>query len=276
MADSNYNGYSWKQRERISHALKRVFPDSRRPEGGPCDLCGNPECQTELHSEDYSEPYSFAPPESYWLCKSCHLRLHKRFNEPKENWGLFLIHLRTGGYASEFTTLYPVSQRRKWLSELAAGNEVTLPRLRERKLPADPWWEKLTLDSTSLVAAWARPRPLRPRPDISAYRKAIDEIKPSTKELTILCCHANSPKRSANMRDLAKHALNSDAPSTANLAYGSFAHRLCEALPQWKPDTRKDGTPIWMSVLAEGWEPEGKEFEWVLIPQLYEIFCREE
>lgn len=273
MADSNYNGYSWKQRERILHAFKKAFPNGH-PTQGPCNLCGDPERPTELHSEDYSEPYSFSPPESYWLCKACHLRLHKRFNEPKENWNLFLIHLRTGGYGCEFATRYPVSQRRSWQSDLAAGNEVRLPLVRERKLDVEPWWEKLTLDPESLIATWARPRPLRPRPDISAYRDAIEQIKLSEKELAILCCHANSQNRSATMRQLAKEALNSDSPGTANLAYGSMAHRLCEALPQWKPDTRKDGSPIWMSVVAEDWQPEGKEFEWVLVPQLHEIFGR--
>ena len=185
---------------------------------------------------------------------------------------LFLIHIRVGGYGVEFSKLYSASQRKVWQSELAAGKDVALHRIRERKLVGDPWWEKLTLDPESLVAAWARPRPLRPRPDLEAYRAAMAQVKPSEKELALLRCHANSPNHSANMRHLAKQALNSDNPSTANLAYGSLAHRLCSALPEWKPDTRIDGSPIWMSIVAEGWEPEGREFEWVLVPQLRELF----
>ena len=272
MADGNYNGYSWKQREKPSPALKLALPNGYRSGQGPCDLCGDPERQTELHSEDYSEPYTFKPPQSYWLCKSCHSRLHKRFNQPKESWVLFLIHLRVGGYGVEFSELYSVGKRKAWQAELAAGRDVALPSIRDRKLVGDPWWEKLSLDPESLVAAWARPRPLRPRPDLDAYREAMAQIKPSERELALLRCHATSPNCSASMRYLAEHALNSNNPSIANLAYGSLAHRLCSALPQWQPDTRKDGSSIWMSVVAEGWEPEGREFEWVLVPQLRELF----
>ncbi len=272
MADRYYNGYSWKQRLKNTPELKIALPNGYRSGPGPCDLCGDPKPPTEQHSEDYSEPYTFKPPQSYWLCKSCHSRLHKRFKQPKERWALFLIHLRVGGYGAEFSKLYSVSQRKVWQSELATGKNVALDRIRERKLVGDPWWEKLTLDPESLVAAWARPRPLRPRPDLEAYRAAMAQVQPSDKELALLRCHATSPNRSASMRYLAKHALNSDNPSTANLAYGSLAHRLCSALPEWIPDTRKDGSPIWMSVIGEGWEPEQREFEWVLVPQLRELF----
>ena len=266
-----YNGYSWKQRDAITPALKRAQKEGVLPRRGPCDFCGNPDCPTELHSEDYSEPFTLWPPQTYLLCKVCHLRLHKRFNRPREDWLLFLAHVTAGGYGAEFTKLYSVGQRRPWLAALAAGETITLSCIRQREV-SDPWWERLTLDPESLRAAWARPRPLRERPSVAAYQNALAQVAPTEKELALLRCHAASPHWSASMRYLAKEALQSDHPSTANLIYGSFAQRLAKALPDWTPDTRKDGSAMWMTTVAEGWEPEGRDFEWVLIPQLREPF----
>jgi hypothetical protein len=136
----------------------------------------------------------------------------------------------------------------------------------------DLWWEKLTLDSESLIAPWARPRPFRPRPTLSEYQNALQQINLTSNEVTLLRTHAGSRNRSANMRDLARFALNSEQPCVANLAYGSLARKLCEAIPCWKPDTRDDGSWIWMSIVGEGWQPKNREFEWVLVPQLCELY----
>lgn len=272
MAGGWYNGYSWQQRMAPGPTLQRAIANGYCQRQGPCDLCGEPDRPRELHSEDYSPPYSFEPPQTYLVCKACHSRLHKRFGEPKENWSLFLRHLRAGGYGAEFVKLHSLAQRKQWVATLAAGQDVRLPLIRDRALTGDEWWEKLTLDPESLVAAWARPNPLRPRPTVVDFRKALAEVDPTDKERALLRCHANSKNHSASMRDLAKCALDSDNPSTANLLYGLFARRLCEALPEWKPDKRADGSPIWMSLVAEGWQPENREFEWVLIPPLREIF----
>ncbi len=206
-----------------------------------------------------------------FLCNACHLRVHRRFSEPKEDWYLFLLHLKAGGYAAEFVKLYPLAQRKKWRSDLADGREVRLPLIRERALTGEEWWENLSLDPESLVAAWSRPRPLRPRPTGAAFDKALAEIKPTQKEWELLRCHADSEHHSATMRHLAKCALDSDKPSSASLRYGLLARRLCEALPEWHPDVRADGSSVWMSIIAEGWQPRQREFEWVLVPVLREI-----
>lgn len=272
MANSPYNGYSWAQREAILHALKLAIAKGYQPRRGACDMCGDPERETALHSEDYSEPYTFVPPETYLLCKACHLRLHKRFGEPPENWALFLCHLRSGGYGAEFTKRYTLLQRRAWQDALARGEPVELPAIRARRLDGPQWWEIVSLNPESLIAAWARPRPLRLRPTIEQYQEAIKDVRPSDKEIALLRCHAKSPNRSASMRDLAKGALQSDNVATANLVYGSFAKRLCEAMPTWLPDQREDGSYIWMSLLAEGWQPENREFEWVLVPPLAKLY----
>ncbi|MBI3374983.1 MAG: hypothetical protein HY017_24945 [Betaproteobacteria bacterium] len=272
-----YNGYPWKIRQAIIAPFNRA-----RLEGGiqfsprPCDMCGDPECPPDSwHSEDYSQPYLFDPPANYMICRVCHSRIHKRFHEPPENWLLYLAHLRGGGYGREFTKLYSLSERRTWAHELSAGRSVPLPMIRKRSPTGSGWWEHLTLDAESLIAAWARPRPLRPRPENEAYEVALLKIRPTDEELALLRFHARSPKRSVTMRRLAKEVLSSESPSRANLVYGAIAHRLCEVLSPWEPDRREDRSPIWMSVVAEGWQPVGKEreFEWVLIPTLTTMFA---
>lgn len=56
-------------------------------------------------------------------------------------------------------------------------------------------------------------------------------------------------------------------PGTANLLYGKLAHRLATQL-KWVPDLRPNKTPIWMSMVAEGWQPEAREFEWTMLEAL--------
>lgn len=67
------------------------------------------------------------------------------------------------------------------------------------------------------------------------------------------------------MRTLAVNVLASDHPRAANLLYGKLAHRLTMALG-WTPDLRSDGSSVWMSVVAEGWQPPRREYEWTMVP----------
>jgi hypothetical protein len=57
------------------------------------------------------------------------------------------------------------------------------------------------------------------------------------------------------MRLVAECVLSSDNPASANLAYGRLAHRLCGART-FDPDYREDGSPVWMTAVAEGWQPD--------------------
>src|SRR5579872_7425593 len=113
MTGKSYNGYDSKQRGRITNPLKRALAESPALFAGrACELCGDPDRDpNEWHSEDYSRPYSFVPPQTYALCNPCHGRLHKRFNRPIEEWELFCRHVEAGGYGREFTAIYPPRRR---------------------------------------------------------------------------------------------------------------------------------------------------------------------
>jgi len=281
---SPYNGYTWKQREAILHEEKRLRqkenlePLAYLLSKGNCEVCGDPgdpkEPHTQWHSEDYSPPYLFCPPASFIVCATCHSRLHKRFPDTSgkpSDWLLFLAHLRSGGFGREFTSLYPLEKRRAWQTQIEAGDSVTLPSQRQRQLTGEEWWQTLTLDPESLIAVWARPRPWHPHPEMHIYQAALDQIHPTTDELALLKFHTRCPRRSATMRQLAEWALSSKSPSQANLIYGKLAHRLAEAM-KWEPEHREDGSPIWMSSIAEGWQPVDREFEWAMVPTLAPLF----
>lgn len=274
--DNFYNGYSWQQREAIHHEQKRLeglaelAPLGYLKEKHPCAICADPQ-RNAWHFEDYSRPFLFKPSACHAVCTVCHQRLHKRFTAPQE-WKVFLVHVRSGGYGREFTALYSQEQRRDWAQQYQAGQSPVLPALRARALQGTEWWQHLTLDPDSLMAAWARPRPLRPRPHAAAYRAAIEQLKLTVREVELLAFHANSPRRTTTMLQLSTEVFASTNPAIAGMHYGALAHRLCEQL-QWAPDCRDDGSPVWMSVLAEGWQPEGcREFAWTMIPALAGIY----
>ncbi|MFZ1744140.1 MAG: hypothetical protein WAT93_14910, partial [Pontixanthobacter sp.] len=250
MSGASYNGYPWKQRAGILRAYHRgdAGPDFTL-DGKPCGLCGDPDrAPNEWHSEDYSEPYSFEPPQSYPVCKSCHSRLHKRFQRPSEEWDLFCRHVEAGGYGREFVILYPTTKRAELCARIADGQLVEIAPIRSQ-FAEQTWWRDLTLDPESLEAPWARPRPLRARPDEAAYRYAIEQAKLSEIERAILSYHANAYRRTVTMRNIATEVLGKSNSSAANLAYGGLARRIAMHL-DFVPDKRADGTPFWMSALV--------------------------
>lgn len=280
---NSYNGYTWEQREEILRTLKRLGPSAPRlaymNSKGPCEVCADPgepdHPLTQFHSEDYSRPYIFSPPATFILCNVCHSRIHKRFPDESgrpSDWEVFQAHLRSGGYGREFTA-YPLKRRRAWQAQIEAGETVTLESEHPRELTGLEWWQTLSLHPESLHAPWARPRPWIERPATVEYQAALNEVQPNSTELALLKAHANFPRRCATMRQLAASALSSNSPSEANLKYGKLAHRLADALGvSWVPEKRSDGSPIWMSTVAEGWQPPQREFEWIMVPNLANIF----
>lgn len=281
---NSYNGYSWNQREQILHAQKRIAPDDPRlsymQSTSPCEICADPGNSdhpvNQWHSEDYSRPYLFSPPATFIVCNVCHLRLHTRFPDKDgkvSDWKVYLAHLGSGGYGREFTT-HSRKERLAWQAQLDAGEAITLVGKRPRKLTGREWWQTLSLDPESLNAPWARPRPWDERPSTAEYRAALQKVQPTILEMALLRTHANSPKRCATMRQLADKVFSSPSPFAANLMYGRLAHRLADALSStWVPKKRVDQSNMWMTTIAEGWKPPGKEFEWVMVPDLASIFC---
>lgn len=277
MVDTFYNGYNGRQRGSTGKPLKAYLAslDPSAPPH-PCGLCGDPDRpRNQWHSEDYSSPQTVAPPQTYPLCNACHGRIHKRFKAPAGEWELFCRHVDAGGYGREFTGLYSGAARKRMCEAVATGQPVNVACIRQR-LESPAWWRDLTLDPESLIAPWARPRPLRPRPDADCFRAAIAAVGLSSTENAILRFHAGARHRTANMRDIARAAMNSDKPTAANLAYGRLARRLCQNLA-WEPDRRANHSPIWMSLVAEGWNPPStpvapREFEWVMVPSLSALF----
>ena len=78
------------------------------------------------------------------------------------------------------------------------------------------------------------------------------------------------------MRTLAQGAFGAESPQRVNLSYGRLAHRVADHL-DWAPDRRVDGSPIWMSVIAEGWQPsiqngQAREYEWTMVATIAEIW----
>lgn len=276
MSGASYNGYPWKQRAGILRAYHRgdAGPDFTL-DGKPCGLCGDPNrAPNEWHSEDYSEPYSFEPPQSYPVCKSCHSRLHKRFQRPPEEWELFCRHVEAGGYGREFVALYPTAKRAELCARIAGDQMLEVTPIRSQFADLQ-WWRDLTLDPESLEAPWARPRPLRGRPDVAAYRYAIEQAKLSEIERAILSYHANAYRRTVTMRNIATEVLGTSNSSAANLSYGRLAKRIALHL-DFVPDKRDDGSSFWMSALAEGWQPPSskavaREYELVMVPSLASV-----
>lgn len=157
----SYNGFLPPERERKGHAVAKALAAGRIARPAACMLCGDPAARLELHSEDYSQPYTFTPPAAYWLCRACHRNnLHKRFNE-SERWEAFLAHVRRGGYASELRDPNIRRQLRGYRDASQRGEAAELPSLRDA--PAGPrWWEHLTLDPRSKNDRSLVPKPIRP------------------------------------------------------------------------------------------------------------------
>lgn len=74
-----YNGFDHDERVRKWQAIYLGIQLGFLPpaENFPCDICGkkSPEALISYHSEDYSSMTGHYP-----LCRSCHTRVHVRFN----------------------------------------------------------------------------------------------------------------------------------------------------------------------------------------------------
>jgi hypothetical protein len=153
-----YNGYTGKERDAKYQEYKRLLAMGKMErQEPPCQLCGNEECEVEPHSEDYSQPYKWRPPQEYLVCRSCHLWIHKRFSQP-DTWNDFKAHVKRGGYASEFASAAVKAERKKAVDARTQKIEYAWKPIEGRTV-RQGWWDYLTLDPDSTTARSARPRP---------------------------------------------------------------------------------------------------------------------
>jgi len=155
-----YNGYTPKERERKLRASYKVFPDHTHPlYQGSCQVCGDPDTPVEPHTEDYSEPFLWANPAEYSVCKRCHGRLHKRFSTPHA-WSAYKMHLRRGGFGADIKAGAVNNQVKSLTAALEVGKPFLLPPLPRNKVSTGTeWWELLSVDPRTLTDPAARPRP---------------------------------------------------------------------------------------------------------------------
>lgn len=156
-----YNGYTPQEREKKLRRSYQVYPNRTHPlyQGRQCQLCGDPDCKVEPHSEDYSQPYLWENPAEYAVCKTCHSRLHKRFKSPAA-WSAYKAHLRRGGYGSDLKTGSIARDVAQLAKAPATENPHSLsPLPRSKNLTGREWWEILSIDAKSLTDPAARPRP---------------------------------------------------------------------------------------------------------------------
>lgn len=178
-------------------------------------------------------------------------------------WWLWLEHLKAGGYGSEFSAK-PV-QTQQVLFE-----SVQPSAIRPRAITGQEWWQHLSLDSETLTAAWARPRPLRERPTTQQYADAIRDIGLSPLESSLLRFHAQAGHCSIGMAKLSEKAFASFGRVSAAKVYRDLGKCLCEELV-WEPDRFRNGYPNWTSVIAECWSVPTGQTEWILIGTLRDV-----
>jgi hypothetical protein len=126
---------------------------------GPCMLCGDPDTLVEPHAEDYSKPYKYVLPNTYWLCRYCHrTMLHKRFLNPAR-WAAYLAHVRRGGYGREFHDDRAINKEIAAFIKARGNNEVLqLRRLRAgRVFNSSEWWDRLTMDPACVQPGYPKP-----------------------------------------------------------------------------------------------------------------------
>jgi hypothetical protein len=106
-----YNGWSPKARCAVMPAQREAIANGSIPSPTTCSICGltpKPEARSKigLHDENYAEPLS-----AYHVCRSCHMTLHKRFNQP-EPWLALVARHGSGDRWFEKLTMDPASLRR--------------------------------------------------------------------------------------------------------------------------------------------------------------------
>jgi hypothetical protein len=108
---------------------------------------------------------------------------------------------------------------------------------------------------------------------VDAYQRGLTEINLSDKQRAMLVAHYKAPDRRITMTRLAE-AVGYSSYSAANLHYGKLAKKLCLAMNDEPDDQYKDGSPFWLSILAEAWKNNAGEYEFQMWPEVAEALER--
>lgn len=155
-----YNGYSPKERDDKYRVLMNLISKGELPRAqGPCDLCNDPDVAVEYHDEDYGQPYLWTKPALLCLCRHCHrYKLHKRFNN-KDNWYVFLAHIRRGGYAKDLKDKEIQKELKSYAKAISNNENFELKKLRLYSPEiGKEWFANIRMDIESLSDAKARLR----------------------------------------------------------------------------------------------------------------------
>lgn len=101
------------------------------------------------------------------------------------------------------------------------------------------------------------------------YNRALVDMGLTGKQKEMLIAHYLAPDRRITMTRLAA-AVGYPSYCAANLQYGKLAKSLCQAMEAEPDDRYKDGSPFWLSIIAEAWKNMDGEYEFQMWPELAE------
>lgn len=104
---------------------------------------------------------------------------------------------------------------------------------------------------------------------IDQYKIGLLDLNVSGSQLAMLEAHYCASDRRITMTKLAK-AMGYQNYAGANLQYGKLAKKLCETMATDPDERYKDGSPFWLSIIAECWKNNDGEYEFQMWPELAE------
>ncbi|BCR04290.1 hypothetical protein DESUT3_13590 [Desulfuromonas versatilis] len=104
---------------------------------------------------------------------------------------------------------------------------------------------------------------------VDRYNRALVDMGLTDKQKEMLTAHYSAPDRRITMTRLAE-TVGYQNYAAANLQYGKLAKKLCQVMDAEPDDRYKDGSPFWLSIIAEAWKNKDGEYEFQMWPELAE------
>jgi hypothetical protein len=104
---------------------------------------------------------------------------------------------------------------------------------------------------------------------VKNYRDGLVALNLSDKQVAMLKAHYGAPDRRITMTRLAA-AVGYKNYSAANLQYGTLAKNLSKVMNKEPDDRFSDGSPFWLSIIAEAWKNKDGQFEFQMWMELAE------